>query len=659
LNLTRTNRWLTAVLVAASSAAVAVPRAAAQTQDLTTLSLQDLLNTEITSVAMKEQSLSRTAAAVYVISQEDIRRSGATTLPDLLRMVPGFTVSAIDATRWAVSARGFQGVYSNKLLVLIDGRSVYSPMFGGVHWEMQNVPLDDIDRIEVVRGPGGTLWGANAVNGVINIITKPAAATAGGLASASVGSQERGSSHLRYGGTLGAATYRAFAKYSNRSSGGTFMGFEDPDAADVAVGGVRIDWRSQTDVFSLSGAIEDGRGDHLELMPTLSAPTGLPRRTPVDFTDGYTVFSWTRSPSSQSERGVQASYQAYRRAQGALEEQWQILDVDARQRRALGRRHEIVAGAGYRGAWTRIVNSDLIAFWPAHEHLRLVTGFIQDEIELVRGVRLTPGSKFEHNTRTGVEVQPSIRTTWTPTRSQAFWGAVTRAVKTPSRADRTVDMVYSTVQGIAPLPVVVTIEGNREYGSEDLRAMELGYRRQVRSASFDVALFRNDYSGIRVETLESVERGLFEDQPVIVTRTSFENQRHVNTAGVEVSASWRPVPWWKVSAAHSWQRLTDALPLGEDPAPGHTSHARTYVDLPGNLEASALVYRLSAVKQRAIREYAKLDANLRWRPAARLDLSVGVQNLLHGGDVEGTDLLFAPGTLPVRRAVVSTASWRF
>jgi iron complex outermembrane recepter protein len=664
LNVTRTNRWLSAILVAASSAAVGAPPAVAQTQDLTTLSLQDLLNTEITSVAMKEQSLSRTAAAVYVISQEDIRRSGATTLPDLLRMVPGFTVGAIDATRWAVSSRGFHGVYANKLLVLIDGRSVYSPMFGGVHWEMQNVPLDDIDRIEVVRGPGGTLWGANAVNGVVNIITKPADATAGGLASVGAGSQQRGASDVRYGGTIGDAHYRAFAKYSNRSTGGSFMDFENPDGADVGLGGLRIDWRGQTDVVSVLGAVQDGHSNHVELKPTLASPLGGLGRTPVDFTDGHTVFSWTRSASSRSERGVQASYQAYRRAQGALQEHWQIVDVDARQRLALGTRHEVVAGAGYRDAWTRIANGNLIAFWPDHEHLRLVTGFVQDEIEIARGVRITPGSKFEHNTRTGVEAQPGVRMTWAPTRMQAFWGAVTRAVRTPSRADRSVSMVYSTIQGVAPLPMVIMVKGNPEYGSEDLRALELGYRRQAQAASFDVAVFRNDYSGIRGEMVQGIQPGLFEGQPVLVNTTSFENRRHVNTEGVEVSATWRPVQWWKVSGGHSWQRLTDPLPSAEDPAPAHTFHVRSYVDLPGNVEASALFYRVSAYRVSgaaaiAIPGYAKLDANLAWRPASRLGLNLGVQNLLHGGEIEGADVLLATGSVPVRTAVVGTASWRF
>lgn len=656
-----TRRWLAAMALGYCAAIAASRPAAAQTVDLTKLSLEDLLNTEITSVSRKEQTLSRTAAAVYVISDEDIRRSGAKTIPDLLRMVPGLFVAQIDATTWAITARGFNGLFANKLLVLIDGRSVYTPMFGGVHWEMQNLPLSDIERIEVIRGPGGTLWGANAVNGVINVITKTSEATQGGRVFGTFGVEQRGAVEARYGGRVGEGMhYRLYGKHSNRGSNASLEDFADPDGSSVNLGGMRIDWGGSVHSMTLQGSAQDGRGRHIDSMTVVAPPWEVVGVDDTRFTEGNVTFSWTRSSSSRSETGVQAYYEDYTRRNWQIGERWRTIDIDTRQRKALGRRHELVAGFGYRHSSTSIVNGSDVAFYPPTERSHLFTAFVQDELEVTDALRVTPGSKFEHNSFTGVEAQPSLRMTWAPTTRHSVWAAASRAVRTPTKVDRGVEVLASASPGFGGVPIAILIEGNPDLEAENLRALEAGYRVQMGRVSLDVTAFRNDYSDLKGTVRGAMRLQTNNGSLVRVIPLRFQNLLATSTHGAEATANWRPVEALTVTGSYAW--LEVARPSGDRgvddaPAPEHQFQVHSYLRLPANLELTGTLQRVAAVTALDIAGYTRVDARLGW-PLRSMELAAGMRNLFHAGDVEfrdGTGM----ATAPIRAGAFGELSWRF
>lgn len=660
-------QWKPVIALAALALAGDLRSASAQSADLTKLSIEDLLNTEITSVSRKEQTLSRTAAAVHVITQEDIRRSGAKVIPDLLRMVPGFAVAQVDAGSWAITSRGFNGIYANKLLVLIDGRSVYTPLFAGVHWDMQNLPLDEIDRIEVVRGPGGTLWGANAVNGVINIITKRADTTQGGRATAGVGGQQRGIAELRYSGAFGADSYyRVYGKRSNRGYGSRVAGFSNPDDGQATLGGFRVDRLGDINQFALFGSVQEGHGSHVRSRTLLAAPWKTMAPISTKYTDGHLVFSWTRSTSSQAESSVQASYQGYGRTATALYERWHIIDVDARRRQVLGDRHEINAGVGYR-FWSNVVESTpTVSFSPAREQTHLVTGFVQDEITVAKTLHVTAGSKFEHNAYTGIEVQPSLRMTWTPARGHAFWAAASRAVRTPSKSDRGLAVTASLAPAGPGRFMWITVEGNPDIDSEILQAFEAGYRVQAGAVSVDVTAFQNEYSDLQSSEPGAVRPDMYQGRPVLHLPIRFANLARASGTGAEITANWQPVDRWRTTASYSAIRLTvepvagsvdTSGPEKAGSVPEQHFSVRSYVDLFRNFDASVLVYHVGAVKGLDVPAYTKLDARLGWT-AGKLGLAVGVENLFNE---HSTQMVETTGiqSVPQRKAGYFEATWRF
>jgi iron complex outermembrane receptor protein len=451
--------WTSCLLLAA----LVVP-AVAQTRpsDLAVASLEDLMNIEVTSVSKKEEKLFQTAAAVYVITQDEIRRSGLTSIPELLRLVPGVTVARIDGTKWAISARGFNGRLANKLLVLIDGRSVYSPETSGVYWEVQDLLLEDIERIEVIRGPGGTLWGANAVNGVINIITKRAEDTQGVLVTAGGGSEERGFGSFRYGARMGEhADYRVYGKYFKRIGLVDALGRSANDGQQALRAGGRVDWTlTDRDELTLQGDIY---GTRLRETPTVVSPDNpfAPfANRPGEFTGGHVLGRWTRAFSKRSDLALQVYYDRFDRDLFDLADHINTFDVDLQHHVALGQQHDVVWGLGY-----RLVSHEAhgdsatpIHFNPARKTAHLFSGFAQDEITLVKDrLRLMVGAKLEHNQFSGFEAQPSIRVSWTPSSKQAVWAAVSRAVRTPVRSEQDIKASIQTVPGPGGLPIIVTV----------------------------------------------------------------------------------------------------------------------------------------------------------------------------------------------------------
>jgi iron complex outermembrane recepter protein len=630
---------------------LAIPAGAfAQDPDLTQLALEDLLNVEVTSVSRKEQPLSRTAAAVHVINEEDITRSGARTVADLLHMVPGFHVSEMDANSWAVGSRGFSAFYASKLLVLIDGRTVYTPLFAGVHWEMLNLPLQDIERIEVIRGPGGSVWGANAVNGVVNIITKKADDTRGAFVRMVTGGSHDVDGYARYGAALSdRVDFRVFGRGLRRESG-DFNGVASPDRGDIQIGGGRVDWqRSDIETLSINAATQRGELRRLRQGAVL-------RLDDNTFEGSNVVVSWTRSPSSKSESAVQFYYDTYN--QGASNGSW-AADLDARHRRSLGRRHEVVVGAGFR-VWENHARD----FVPERDRVRLFQVFLQDEIELASGVYLTAGSRVEHNDYTGFEIQPSLRVLWQPTGSQAVWAAGSRAVRTPSAGSRGVRASFD-----APTPrgdvARAELVGNPDIGSERLKAFETGYRVQFGNASVDVAAFRNVYLG-----LQSAEPSfVLPSAPGTPSlRFTLDNGLQGNTYGAEVAGKWNP--WRRLRLAGAYTRLAidivnapgsvDAisLTLMNSSSPNDQVHGRAYLDLPGRVEASAFVWRVGRIEGLGVDAYTRLDLHTTWAATRHLELGIGAQNLLRGDGVEFIDI---NGTLPLPRTprAFGEVTWRF
>ncbi|MGH9664748.1 MAG: TonB-dependent receptor plug domain-containing protein, partial [Bryobacteraceae bacterium] len=398
-------------------------------------SLEELMNVEVTSVSKKDEKLSQTAAAIYVITQEDIRRSGATTIPDLLRMAPGLDVAQIDTNIWAVSARGFNSRFANKLLVLVDGRSVYSEIFSGTFWDSQDMVLEDIDRIEVIRGPGATMWGADAVNGVVNIITKPAKDTQGGLMSAAGGAGERGFGELQYGGRLGSqGYYRAYAKTLDR---GPELATDPGEAQgdwSTAGGGFRLDWNTSPRDSVLAEGNIYGSGGRREIDQVMPAPPFSTENVGRAEANGGSLMSrWQRRLSNGAEIGVQVSYDhAYRDAL-AFRFTENVADVDFHYRLPLGERNSLVWGLGYRFTDLAMNGTFGVNLSPQNRQDNLFQGFVQDEWALIPDrVTFTAGSKFEHNPFTGFEIQPGMRLAWTPAPLHTFWVAVSRAVRTPA-----------------------------------------------------------------------------------------------------------------------------------------------------------------------------------------------------------------------------------
>jgi iron complex outermembrane receptor protein len=388
-------------------------------QDLTSLSVEDLMNIEVTSVSRKEQKFAKTGAAVFVITQEDIHRSGATNIPDVLRMAPGVDVARIDANRWAVSIRGFNSLYGNKVLVLIDGRSVYSDSFSGVNWDQQDVPLEDIDRIEVIRGPGGTVWGANAVNGVINIITKDSRKTHGGLIGAGGGNQTAADSLVQYGGTAGSnGSYRAFGHYFGINNSVTPGGQPATDGWNGSHGGFRSDWDLSTrDTLSVQAdAMRTSGGESITaIFPNIPLQTSL--NEPVTNALADVLARWEHTLANGSQTSLQVYYDyVHRVGDTGVAEYHRTTDVEFQYHLAVGSRHDVVWGLDY-----RFDNVDLYSpfeysaiFSPPSHNDSLAAMFLQDEITITKSLSVTVGSKLEHNVYTGFEYEPSAQMVWTP-----------------------------------------------------------------------------------------------------------------------------------------------------------------------------------------------------------------------------------------------------
>jgi iron complex outermembrane recepter protein len=652
-----------------STLCLAGPKEASR--DLSEISLEDLMNVEVTSVSKKSRSCRKPQRRSMSLPQEDIRRSGLTSIPELLRMVPGLHVGRIDSNKWAISARGFSSRFANKMLVLIDGRSVYTPLFSGVYWDIQDVMLEDVERIEVIRGPGATLWGANAVNGVVNIITKRAEDTQGGIVNGGLGNEEQGFGGVRYGGRIGAsAHYRVYGKHFSRSESVDSLGNPEADSWNTSRGGTRVDWNlSAQDSLTVQGDIYQGRMNQTSRPYVFFPPYTQQVRSQTPVSGGNLLTRWNRAISNQSSLSFQMYYDRTDRDDIVIKEQRDTVDFDFQHQVALGRRHDFIWGGGYRLTSDALSNRTMVSLNPSSRRDGLFSSFAQDEIKLIpEQLSLTVGSKFEHNNYTGFEIQPNARLLWLPRPRHTLWTAISRAVRTPSRADHDSRVVSSILPGPGGLPIVATVLGNRAVVSESLRAHEIGYRWEAQNRwSFDVTTFFNAYDNI--QSFEPGEPGLASSGPLVYLQVPvrFDNKLFGETFGLEAVANWQATSRWRLAAGYTWLNaefhkrpgsLDTANNGTEDDSPRHQFQVHSYLKLWNHLEVDNAFYRVGTVEGKTIPGYNRLDARLGWRFTESLDLSLGAHNLLDPRHPE-SGKLFWEQTTEMKRSAYLKFTWQF
>ncbi len=636
--------------------------------DLTDMSLEALMNIEITSVSKKPQKQSEAAAAVFVITNDDLRRWGVTNIPEALRRVPGIEVARIDANKWAITSRGFNSRFANKLLVLIDGRSVYTPLFAGVYWDNQDVVLEDVDRIEVIRGPGGTLWGANAVNGVINIITKSAADTQGTLVAVTAGNEVKGIATVRQGGKLkNGADYRVYAKVQSYDEGFNRAGAHD----DWRTGqiGFRSDWvKTERDTITLQGDYYRGVAGQLVNIPT--GPPGPPPTTVIptvsdtDTNGGNLLFRWSHILENSSNFTLQIYYDHVGLDGVVLYEDRDTLDIDFQHHFNWREKHDIVWGFDYRHTSDNTDSNPTFSLDPSSRRVNLYSTFIQDEYSLSDDLRLTAGIKLEHNDFTGFEYQPNVRLAWAVNNSQTLWGSVSRAVRTPARGEA--DVMLRLVPPPAADPgIPVFADGNDKYGSEDLIAYELGWRLNHNNQwSVDIATFYNDYDNLR--TLD----GAFNPGPPPSVSLPFDNNMKGNTYGVEFAGQWQVRNGWRMNASYSWLDMNLELLNGsmdttsqsaEDFSPVNKAAIWSAHDLGHNLQFDAALRYVGNIKVSGVKidSYIEADIRLGWEAMPGLELSIIGQNLLDSRHTEFLPDFISTQPTEVERSIYGKVNWSF
>jgi iron complex outermembrane receptor protein len=633
--------------------------------DLKRLSLEELGEVVVTSVTKHPEQVWRTDAAIHVVTRQDIRRSGATSLPEALRLVPGVHVARIDTVRWAVGVRGFANQFSQSLLVLVDGRNVYTPTFAGVYWALQDLLLEDIERIEVIRGPGGTIWGTNAVNGVINVITRAAADTQGVYAAISAGNVDDIIGEVRYGGQGGDAFhYRVSARAFQRDAQhhpttGPF------DRWRMAHASVRADWTpTRRDAVTLDGRLFDGSEGKLTGIATYVPPAQTVVDAPDEVAGGHLLAAWRRTVKPGQEFRIQASYERTDRLGAQFGEIRDTIDVDAVDQRTVWGGHTLRWGGGAR--WSPSTFRQTIPtldFQPRDRTHRVYSLFAQDEVPFAGGRgRATGGVKFEHNQYTGWEVQPTGRVLWAFSDRNSAWGAVSRAVRIPSRLDREIELNGN----IAPEPpLYLRIAGNPAFDAERVVTYEAGWRRLFSQRVYvDAALFHNRYAGLSGVGAPSV---FPENDPIrhTVVQVQFANAIEGTTTGFELTPTVTLTSWWSVRAAYSFlspdlrnvSGISNPASVAvlEGSSPRHQGYVQSVVSIAPRVELQQTFRSVSALPGQLVPAYEALDLTGQMQISRNVEISAGVHNLLDVNHIEfGGD----PVRSGMRRSVYVRLAWR-
>jgi len=638
-------RFLTVCLIALSSFSMAQKPAdvLVSANELKKMTLEELMNIEIISVSKHPEKLKAAASAIQVITQNDIRSSGAKTLPEALRLASNLQVAQVNSSQWAISARGFTNVLSNKLLVLIDGRTIYTPLYAGVFWDVQNLLLEDVERIEVISGPGGTLWGANAVNGVINIITKNSKDTKGLFAEGATGTGLPGLGSLRYGDKItDNLSYRVYSTGFNM--GYTILAdsnaiVDSKDEWAMIQGGLRLDWNmNENNQLTLQSNLYDDNPN----------PDG---QKPVQARGNNVIGRWMHKASEKTDFQLQFYYDhTLRDFNNGFAENLKTYDLDWHTQYKYDQWQTLTCGVGFRVMDHEVQNLQLFAFLPAHKVLQLYSSFLQDEITLVKErLRLALGIKIEHNSYTGFEYQPNARLAWTPTGNHSIWTAVSRAVRTPARIDRDF-YLYLT-------PTLPFIAGS-DFQSEELLAYELGWRVQpMKRLSVSLATFYNIYDHIR-----SVEPG----PPPFNIPVTFSNGVEGETYGAELSLTCQATDWWNLRGGYtflrkelsvkSWSKdMNEASAESNDPE--NQFLVQSTMDLPGRVELGILMRYTDKLPDPFVPDYTGLDVRIGWKVTKFLELNVVGQHLLD--DRHPEFIPSSPSAREIERSVYGKIICRF
>ena len=627
-----------AVVILFAAGAAAQTPSSTSPADLKTLSLEQLTRIEVTSAGRKEQKLLDLAGALTVITRDDIRRTGARSIPEALQLAPGLEVARMNSGSWAISARGFNTTAANKLQVFIDGRSVYSPLFGGVFWDMQTVVMEDIDRIEVIRGPGAALWGGNAVECVINVITVPGRETQGVMAVAGGGLGERGISTVQYGGRAGRhTTYRVFGNFTNRGAFDLTNGTAAKDPYQIALGGFRMDSTiTPADQVTVQGDLYSGA-------------SGILNRPDIGLHGADLTATWSHRFGNGSDLQLLTYYdRTSRLVPQQVGEARNTYDIALQHHFRAGERHDIVWGIGYRDSTDRTKPTTALFFEPSGRQLGLFNIFAQDEIAIVpEKLHLILGSKFENYTLSGWNAQPTARLAWTRSTRQTVWGAVSRAVRIPTQFDQDLRVTANT-------PFLL-IRGDPAFRPEGLLAYEIGYRMiPTQRFSLSIATYYNVYNDLRSQ--ESPPQGF----PVVLA-----NRLQGRTYGAEITARYQLLPWWRVTSWYSnLQKQLELEPgstdrtggLQEGSDPRNQLFFRSSMDLPRRTELDLVVRHVSALEVPApppVPAYTVFDLRAGWRPVESFELSVTGRNLNRKHHLE-----FGPFGELVGRPLYVTGIWR-
>ncbi|MGA8871264.1 MAG: TonB-dependent receptor plug domain-containing protein [Candidatus Acidiferrales bacterium] len=627
--------------------------------DLTNLSIEDLMKVEVTSASKKAETLSKAPAAIYVITGDDIRRGGFSSVPDALRSVPGLYVVQQSAHVWLVSARGFSSTFNDRMLVLIDGRVVYSPTFGGVYWDVQDPPLEDIDRIEVIRGPGGTLWGANAVNGVINIITKEAAKTQGPQVTTSGGANEGYAGRVRYGGSAGDNfAYRVYGTSNYWLPTVDAAGADNYDAWTISQGGMRFDWNlSSKDIVTFDGEGYSGRvRDVVSVFSPTSAPVALATDTVVK--GGHVLARWKHTSSERSSTEVLGFCDWTERIAAIDTGYRSTCDVELQHDYTFSARQTLTMGGGILTTADTWPASFTISFVPASQRDTTYSGFIQYDVSLVPDkLRVIAGSKFEHNDYTGFEYQPQIRAVWTPNSSNTLWGAYSRAVRTPAEIEEGLRDREFEISEMPP--TFVLVEGHPGMESEILHAAELGYRYEWKPKfSVDAAIYYNSYS--RLLGLSAPGAAIVNPSPLYVDLpVSLYNPGGAQTHGLELSLNYAPVRRWTLSAAITEVRGTSIANAGFPAVaanPEHQLNVQSRFDLTRHLNFDAAYYYYDAIHD-ALPTVNRVDVGVSTNNIRGFTYSVWGRNLQQDRHVEAIPYSQILLSGEIRRSVVFKITW--
>lgn len=661
----RIGALLLALWMPCASAAQDPQKPAPPPQDLTELSLEDLMNVEVTvtSAARHAEPLSKTPAAIFVLTSEDIRRSGATSIPELLRLVPGVNVARLDSNRWAVTIRGFNDQFANKLLVLVDGRSVYTPLFSGTWWDTLDVPLEEIERVEVIRGPGAALWGANAVNGIINIITKDAAVTQGNQLAVTVGDMDRLLGYARHGGELDDGHWRTWVRYSNRAGLEQQNGQEGQDEWELLHAGFRIDRAPNArDHWMISG---DAYAGFVDGTLGVAAPPPQYAFNGANSTDvwGANVQSrWTRSYGARDELALQGFLEHTDRTLSIFAEGRSTLGFDLQRRSPLSERQDLTFGAAFRESFS-VTEDSFNLSWRDNRRLdTMASVFAQDEIVLEPGRwKLTLGAKLEYDTYSGFAPQPDLRLLYTPDERQTWWASASRALRTPSQAEQDVTAVVRVVPG--PPDQYIEYQGNRNVEPETLDAFEIGYRvRPAESVALDATAYYNHYRDLIVyEPGTPFLSGANLIVPLVAT-----NKPEADSYGAELAADWSPDENSRLSLAWTLQKVQvdphgSQAPDAQDPEglmPESQVRLRGEHDFGDKVSLDSTLYRIERLQTGSIPGYWRLDASLEYHPDAHRSFAFGAQNLFHDDAPEFGPSTFNPSNR-MEAGVYFRASWSF